>query len=681
MPIKRSMFKRLFPALLISSVFATVSAHAQTASDTETRRIIVVLDASGSMWGRVQGRAKIEIAREVTRDFIKALPEDVELGLVAYGHRNKGDCKDIELLIPAGKVDRDLFIKKVDSLQPKGMTPLTDAVEFAAEALRFTEQKASVILVTDGEETCSRNPCEAAEKLEALGLDFTAHVIAFDLNDKAARSVECLASKTGGQFLKADDAATLADALSLALEAETTPMEEEELGEATLTVPAEAVIGSEFEVAWTGPDNKGDYITIVPAGAEDGQHKNYTYTRNGSPLKVTALMKAGPAEVRYMTSRSGKVLGRAAIHLTDAKVSLKAADKVGAGSTMQIEWEGPDNKGDYITVVTEGTEDGRYAKYSYTNRGNPVKVEVPLEAGVAEIRYMSGQDDKVLARRDILIEKAEVSLKAADKIIAGGTFSIEWTGPDNKGDYITIVTKDTEDGRHAKYSYTNRGNPVKVEAPLEAGAAEIRYMSGQGDKVLARRDILIEKAAVSLKAADKIIAGGTFSIEWTGPDNKGDYITVVTKDTEDGRYAKYSYTNRGNPVMVQTPLEPGIAEIRYMSGQGDKVLARREVLIEKAVITLKAPDEASAGSEVSVEWTGPDNKGDYITIVSKQRPDGEYADYSYTKRGSTLKIKAPDKEGEAEIRYQTEPGNKVLFRRVIKVTPAAETEVETAAEK
>lgn len=543
----------------------------------ETRRVMLVLDASGSMWGKVEGRAKIEIAREVVREFVQALPADVEMGLVAYGHRTKGDCKDIELLLPVGKLDKNKFIKTVDGLQPKGMTPLTDAVEFAAEAMRFDEQQASVILVTDGEETCHRDPCDAATKLEALGVNFTAHVIAFDLEDKAARSIQCLAENTGGRFLKADNAASLADALFIAIESETqAPAPEEEPApepEASLTVPETAVAGSQVSVEWKGPGNAGDYITFVPDGKPHGSGINYAYTRQGSPLEITGLIEPVKAEALYISGRSGKVLGRAPITFVPAEYSLKAADTAVAGSPVSVEWTGPNNKGDYLTIVEKGVDDNSYAKFQYTTHGSPASVEAPLKVGTAEIRYVSGQKNEVMARRDITITEATISLKAPDTVQAGGMVEVEWTGPNNKSDYITIVTKGTADASYAKYKYTSYGSPAQIEAPLSVGEMEIRYVSGQ-NKVLARRPLTTTEVSATLKAPGSAEADADVSIEWTGPNNKGDYITIVPKGTRDGAYASYTYTERGNPVTVKTPPNPGPAEIRYMSGQGDKVITR-----------------------------------------------------------------------------------------------------------
>lgn len=61
-----------------------------------------------------------------------------------------------------------------------------------------------------------------------------------------------------------------------------------------------------------------------------------------------------------------------------------------------------------------------------------------------------------------------------------------WTGPNHGGDSITIVAKLAADGRHGDYKNTASGPPLNVKAPKEAGEAEVRSMTGQGGKVLAR---------------------------------------------------------------------------------------------------------------------------------------------------------------------------------------------------
>ncbi|HUD43575.1 MAG TPA: VWA domain-containing protein [Dokdonella sp.] len=176
---------------------------------------VLVLDASGSMWGRIGDRTKIEIAREAVSTMLDRWDGETEVGLIAYGHRRKGDCDDIELLQPPGPLDAAALRARIDAVQPKGMTPIAESVRRAAAALRSTERKATVILVSDGEETCGADPCALGAELEAGGVDFTAHVIGFDLDARgpAREQLACLARATGGLFLDAADAAQLDSAL------------------------------------------------------------------------------------------------------------------------------------------------------------------------------------------------------------------------------------------------------------------------------------------------------------------------------------------------------------------------------------------------------------------------------------------------------------------------------------
>jgi len=199
----------------ISTLFACFlgfSAQVSTAQDADT---IVVLDVSGSMWGQIDGRTKIEIARDAFSDIAADWDQNaVSPGLIAYGHRREGRCDDIELLASPGATTASELSRQVDSLKPLGKTPLTDAVRLAAQELKFTENRANVILLSDGRETCDADPCAVSQELEALGIDFTAHVIGFDITDQEARSqLTCIADNTGGQYLDAGDGAGLVDAM------------------------------------------------------------------------------------------------------------------------------------------------------------------------------------------------------------------------------------------------------------------------------------------------------------------------------------------------------------------------------------------------------------------------------------------------------------------------------------
>lgn len=50
-------------------------------------------------------------------------------------------------------------------------------------------------MVSDGKETCDADPCAAAKELEANGIDFTVHVVGFDLTDEETAQLQCVADK------------------------------------------------------------------------------------------------------------------------------------------------------------------------------------------------------------------------------------------------------------------------------------------------------------------------------------------------------------------------------------------------------------------------------------------------------------------------------------------------------
>jgi Ca-activated chloride channel family protein len=176
----------------------------------------------------------------------------------------------------------------------------------------------------------------------------------------------------------------------------------------------------------------------------------------------------------------------------------------------------------------------------------------------------------------------EVSISAPGSAIAGTTIRVEWVGPDNRGDYVTVVPKEKPDGQYGNYTETSKGSPLELLVPIMSGPAELRYMTGQGNKVLARRAIEVIAAEVTLAAAKECKPGAEVNVTWTGPNHRGDYVTIVPKDTPDGQYAAYTPTSAGSPLAVAAPKKPGEAEIRYMSGQGSKVLARIPIRVTAA---------------------------------------------------------------------------------------------------
>src|SRR5687768_12554951 len=82
------------------------------------------------------------------------------------------------------------------------------------------------------------------------------------------------------------------------------PKPAEVLTAATIQVPPQVDAGAAFRATWTGPDNTGDFLTIVRTDAKPEVHGNYRETRHGAPLELIAPMEIGSWEVRYVAAKS-----------------------------------------------------------------------------------------------------------------------------------------------------------------------------------------------------------------------------------------------------------------------------------------------------------------------------------------------------------------------------------------
>lgn len=120
------------------------------------------------------------------------------------------------MVVPLGPLDRQALKTRVHGLQPKGKTPLTDSVGRAFELVAGREGAASVILVTDGLETCGGDPCAAVREARQAGGDLRLHVVAFDVAGEDVSQLECAAQAGGSLFLAAQNAGDLATALEAA---------------------------------------------------------------------------------------------------------------------------------------------------------------------------------------------------------------------------------------------------------------------------------------------------------------------------------------------------------------------------------------------------------------------------------------------------------------------------------
>ncbi len=724
-------------------VLACGLALASTATAQESaRQTVLVLDASGSMWGQIEGEAKITSAQRAVRDLLDTMSDDGILGLVAYGHRRRGDCGDIEVMVEPAPGTREAVAAAVDAISPKGKTPLGDAVREAAEILRYQEDPATVILLSDGLENCGVDPCALGADLEAAGIDFTAHVIGFDVaapEDQA--QLACIADATGGRFLAADNAAELSEAL-VAVAAPPEPVErsvefvatageggpvetdpvawfispagdgmtgaesvasgplvvelfpgayrvvavrpsDEASAEVTVAITAEepdrvvlplperipdaslsfegpAEIDSVLSVGWTGPGAPRDYLAAARPGAQG--YETFVYVEDGNPAPLVMPAEPGDYEIRYVHRETGRILAAAPVTVTDLTARLDAPPDATVGSALDVGWIGPGRARDYVTVAEPGARPGEYVNFAYVDEGSPVALTMPGEPGGYELRYILAAGPRVLASMPIDIRPAPASVVSAPTVGAGQPIEVTWEGPEEDRDFISIAREGDAGGTYVNYSYVREGNPLTVTAPAEPGDYELRYILDEGRTILAVQPVTIEEVAASLDAPPTGPAGGTVDIAWQGPAGDRDFITVARPDAAGGAYEAYTYVREGSPLTLALPADPGAYELRYILDEGRTILAALPFRVTEVTAELDVPPSAAAGGTLSVGWTGPGNDRDYVSIARPDQDDGAYRAYTYVREGNPVDLQMPVEPGDYEIRYVQDTGRRALAR-------------------
>jgi Ca-activated chloride channel family protein len=205
-----------------ASVVALLTIAAGALQAQESRRncladTIVVFDASGSMSMPTEGTERIAVARRAIAEVMPELTSNRKTGLVTYSGKTGGTpslrCGGISLRVRPRVDAGPEILAALTEIEPDGLTPLTAAVERAANELRHRGQPGIILLITDGEENCGGEPCALAQQLKVSGQDLVVHVIGYMFGYGHARQVACLAEETGGLYVPVDSFDDLRGAL------------------------------------------------------------------------------------------------------------------------------------------------------------------------------------------------------------------------------------------------------------------------------------------------------------------------------------------------------------------------------------------------------------------------------------------------------------------------------------
>ncbi|TWD80865.1 Ca-activated chloride channel family protein [Kribbella amoyensis] len=213
--IRRTAALAALAALACAFSFANAPS---AAAEGELSPVMVVLDSSGSMTARdVGGKGtRMDAAKRAVGSMVDGLPAQAQVGLAIYGAgtgssgaEKAAGCRDVRVVRPVTTVDKAALKRAVSATKASGYTPIGQALRTAAAQLPKEGQR-SIVLVSDGEDTCAPpQPCEVAKELSKQGVDLHVHTIGFRVDANARAQLACIAQNTGGTYHDATDADSL----------------------------------------------------------------------------------------------------------------------------------------------------------------------------------------------------------------------------------------------------------------------------------------------------------------------------------------------------------------------------------------------------------------------------------------------------------------------------------------
>ena len=195
-----------------------------------TEDAMLVFDASGSMSGDGWGYgsenptavSRIDKVRIALTKVLPSITANRRVGLITYGPGPYQQC-NVELNFPPLDNAAGRIMATVKGLTPAGKTPLSSAIEQAADVLEFRTKPGVIVVLTDGEETCGGSPCSLGKKLHEEAMQLTVHIIGLRVKglswtgEQNVLDAECLAEKNGGLYIPVETEEELIAALEKTL--------------------------------------------------------------------------------------------------------------------------------------------------------------------------------------------------------------------------------------------------------------------------------------------------------------------------------------------------------------------------------------------------------------------------------------------------------------------------------
>ncbi len=615
--VNRSGFFRA--ALLFLLFFlATGSWSPVLAQDDATTHIELILDASGSMWAKLGGSTRIEVAKDALGKIIDDLSErkGIAVGLRVYGHRTN-DCKDTKLEIPIGPMDEKKMKAFIGKIKPKGKTPIAYSLQEAAKDFKkdFTGSKV-IILVTDGLESCGGDPCAAAKVLAEKGIVSKIHVVGFGMDKKSVSKLECIVKPSGGLLLEANSAAELAKAFDTIVK---------------------TALDTNLEV--TGLDGKGKPVEMSVSVLQEGDE---VLSEKGQTVK--ANLPEGSYLVRATATETGEEIFFEGVDLVEDKLtSLKAVFSIArirvraldsAGKPVRAEWQIFRKDAPEEPVVRFSGADWTEKALSpgeYTLKAHHKDTKVTLTADAAPGNGETAAVELVFAQGKLLISGLDSNGKPVytDSYVYKAPFDRD--NPDeaardggNKHEYslvpgtydILVRDHNTKVEQWIRDVVIEGGKTVRKEVSFAQGKLIISGLDSNGKPVYT--DSYVYKAPFDRDNPDEAARDGGNKHEYSLVPGTYD-ILVRDHNTKVEQWIRDVVIEGGKTVRKEVSFSQGTVRLTVKGFEGKPVYFFTEIFLSPAEENDEFVHSDSGENEVSF----PIVPGTYDVKVWTEEPRAE----------------------------------------------------------
>jgi len=211
--VNRRFYPFVWTLIFVAGLlFASEKVQAQQARKV---RILFVLDASGSMKASFGNESRMVVAKKILGSLIDSLAgtKNLELALRVYGHQAEvkdNNCSDTRLMVPFAPNNHAKLKSTLLAIEPKGVTPIGYSIEAAATDFpKEAGVRNMLLLITDGLESCGKDLCAIAQKLESNNVFMKPYIVGLGGDKQMASSFQCL-----GPYFDANNTSALKSVLS-----------------------------------------------------------------------------------------------------------------------------------------------------------------------------------------------------------------------------------------------------------------------------------------------------------------------------------------------------------------------------------------------------------------------------------------------------------------------------------